>query len=85
MTTGRQPQRGSGARLGTSASDLPAISSVLDSDLADGITASQATFVNTTSAAASDLDGLIWAVAVGAILVAVLVLIGFQPRIEEYR
>ena len=63
---------------GTSASDLPAISSDLNSDLADGITASQATFVDATSGAASDLDGLIWGLAVGAILVAALVLIGFQ-------
>ena len=47
----------------------PAISSDLNSDLADGITASQSTFVDTTSDAASDLDGLIWGLAVGAVLV----------------
>jgi len=69
----------------TGAHDLPAVSLDLNNDLSDGITASQATFVNGTSGAASDLDGLIWALAIGAILVAALVLIGFQPRIEEYR
>jgi hypothetical protein len=74
-----------GLAAGSSAHDLPAISSDLNSDLADGITASQSTFVNTTSDAASDLDGLIWGLAVGVILIAALVLIGFQPRIEEYR
>jgi len=61
------------------------ISSNLNSDLSSGITTSQATFDNTTSAAASDLDGLIWGLAIGAVLVAALILIGFQPRIAEYR
>jgi hypothetical protein len=70
---------------GGGAQELPAISSDLNSDLSNGITASQATFVNATSNAASDLDGLIWSLAIGAILVAALVLIGFQPRIAEYR
>ncbi len=64
---------------------LPLISSHLNSVLSRGIDSSQATFVNTTSAAASDLDGLIWAWPIGAVLVAVLILIGFQPRIAEYR
>ena len=64
---------------------LPLISSNLNSDLSSGITTSQATFDNTTSAAASDLDGLIWAWPIGAVLVAALILIGFQPRIAEYR
>ena len=64
---------------------LPAISSDLNRDLSNGITASQGTFATTTSDAASDLDGLIWGLAIGAVLVAALVLIGFQPRIEEYR
>jgi hypothetical protein len=70
---------------GSGALQLPAISSDLNSDLSDGITASQATFVNTTADAASDLDGLIWGLAIGAVLVAALVQIGFQPRIAEYR
>ena len=64
---------------------LPAVSSQLNSALSAGIGTSQATFVNATSGAASDLDGLVWGIAIGAVLVAVLVLVGFQPRIEEYR
>jgi len=70
---------------GSGAGRLPLISSNLNSDLSSGITTSQATFDNTTSAAASDLDGLIWGLAIGAVLVAALILIGFQPRIAEYR
>ena len=70
---------------GSGPGQLPAISSDLNRDLSDGITASQGTFVTTTSGAASDMDGLIWGLAVGAVLVAALVLIGFQPRIAEYR
>jgi hypothetical protein len=70
---------------GSGPGQLPAISSALNRDLSDGITGSQGTFVTTTSDAASDLDGLIWGLAIGAVLVAALVLIGFQPRIAEYR
>jgi len=64
---------------------LPAVSSQLNGALSAGIDASQATFVDATSGAASDLDGLVWGLAIGAVLIAVLVLVGFQPRIEEYR
>jgi hypothetical protein len=70
---------------GSGPGQLPAISSDLNRDLSDGISASQGTFANTTSGAASDLDGLIWGMAIGAVLVAALVLLGFQPRIAEYR
>ena len=69
----------------SSAHGLPAVSSQLNGTLSGGIDASQATFVDATSGAASDLDGLVWGLAIGAVLVAVLVLVGFQPRIEEYR
>jgi hypothetical protein len=64
---------------------LPPASAELNAALAAGINGSQSTFVDSTSGAASDLDGLVWALAIGTILVAVLVLIGFQPRIEEYQ
>ena len=74
-----------GLASGGGAGQLPAISSDLNSDLSDGITTSQSTFASTTSGAAADLDGLIWGVAIGAVLVAALILIGFQPRIAEYR
>jgi len=70
---------------GSRASELPAVSSDLNGTMSDGIDASQATFVDTTSAAGSDLDGLLWGLAVGAVFVAALVLIGFGPRIAEYR
>ena len=70
---------------GGDAHQLPAVSSRLNDVLAAGIQGSQATFVQSTSGAGSDLNGLVWGLAVGSILVAVLVLIGFQPRISEYR
>ena len=70
---------------GVGAAELPAVSSQLDGTLSDGIDASRATFVDATSGAASDLDGLVWGLAIGSVLVAVLVLVGFQSRIEEYR
>ena len=70
---------------GSGAGQLPGVSAHLNDVLSGGITGSQATFVDATSGAASDLDGLVWGLAVGAVLVAVLVLVGFQPRIAEYR
>ena len=71
--------------LGLATKRLPSVSSRLDNVLLDGIGTAQTTFVDSTSGAASDLDGLIWGLAIGAILVTVLVLVGIQPRIEEYR
>ena len=70
---------------GSGPHQLPAVSSHLNGILSAGIDGSQATFVSGTSGAASDLNGLTWGVVIGAILVTVLVLIGFQPRIAEYR
>jgi hypothetical protein len=70
---------------GTGAGQLPAVSSQLNGDLSDGIDGSQATFASATSGAGSDLNGLTWGFVIGAILAAVLVLVGFQPRIAEYR
>jgi hypothetical protein len=68
-----------------SAGGLPAISSQLDSVLSAGIGGAQSTFDDSSSGAGSDLDGLVWALAIGSILAALLVVIGFQPRIAEYR
>ncbi|HEY6429705.1 MAG TPA: hypothetical protein VIX84_20955 [Acidimicrobiales bacterium] len=65
--------------------DLPAVSAALNGVLAAGITSSQSTFDTMSSNATSDLDGLVWGLAIGAVLVAGLVLVGFQPRIGEYR
>ena len=70
---------------GTGASQLPAVSSRLDNALSEGIDGSQTAFVRATSGAGSDLNGLTWGFVIGAILAAVLVLVGFQPRIAEYR
>jgi hypothetical protein len=70
---------------GTGASQLPAVSSQLNGALSAGIDGSQATFVSATSGAGSDLNGLTWGFVLGAILAAILVLVGFQPRIAEYR
>jgi hypothetical protein len=70
---------------GGGTTQLPTVSSELTSALSGGIDVSQNTFIDTTSGAGSDLDGLLWGLAVGAILVTGLVLIGFQPRITEYR
>ena len=57
----------------------------MNSTLSAGIDGSQTTFVRASSGAAADLNGLTWGVAIAAILVALLALIGFQPRIAEYR
>jgi hypothetical protein len=70
---------------GSGPQQLPAVSSQLTGVLSEGIDGSQATFVRATSGAASDLDGLAWGFVIAAILAAILVLVGFQPRIAEYR
>jgi hypothetical protein len=70
---------------GSGANQLPAVSSTLDDALSQGINGSQTTFVSAASGAGSDLNGLTWGFVVAAIVVAILVLVGFQPRIAEYR
>ncbi len=70
---------------GDGAQQLPAVSSRLNDLLAEGIDGSQATFVQASSGAGSDLDGLGWGFLAAGIVAAVLALIGFQPRIAEYR
>ncbi len=70
---------------GSGTHQLPAVSSQLNGILSGGIDGSQATFVSGTSGAASDLNALTWGLLIGGLFVAVLVLIGFQPRIAEYR
>ena len=67
------------------ARDLPAVSADLNGALATGIVGSQDAFVTTTSGAASDLDGLVWGLALGALVVVALVLVGLGPRLAEYR
>jgi hypothetical protein len=77
--------RAVGLASGAGAQQLPAVSSELNGSLSGGIRVSQGTFDNTTSGAASGLDGLVWGIALGSVLVAVLVLVGYRPRIGEYR
>jgi CHASE3 domain sensor protein len=65
--------------------DLPAVSSNVDSVFAQGIDSSQQNFDHAISSASSDLAGVLVAIAVLAILAALLVLFGLQPRLSEYR
>ncbi len=57
----------------------------LESVLDGGIGSAQREFDRTTSGAADDLDGVVWGLAVGSVLAAVLILVGVRRRIEEYR
>ncbi|MGP0031696.1 MAG: hypothetical protein ACLPVF_14460 [Acidimicrobiales bacterium] len=70
---------------GPAATDLPAVSSDLDTVLTDDISGSQGTFHSAMAAATGDLDGVLVAIALLALISAVLVLVGFQSRIAEYR
>jgi hypothetical protein len=70
---------------GAATGDLPTASGRLNATLAGGIQGAQANFDDVTSAASSDLDGLVWGIALGTLLVAGLILIALRPRIEEYR
>jgi hypothetical protein len=83
--TSAEPAGAVALAKGSGSQQLPAVSSDLDAALSGGIGVSQGTFVDATSGAGADLDGLVWGIALGSVLVAVLVLVGFQPRIEEYR
>jgi hypothetical protein len=70
---------------GSSPGDLPTTSTRLNAALVGGIQGAQANFDNMTTAASSDLDGLIWGIALGTVLVAGLIVVALRPRIEEYR
>ena len=70
---------------GPAPADLPAASGRLNAALASGIQDGQANFDDAAPAASSDLDGLVWAIAVGTVLVAGLIVIALRQRIEEYR
>jgi hypothetical protein len=64
---------------------LPAVSSNLDGVLGGAILNSQQTFDQAMSGASGDIAGLIWASAVLSVVVAAFILLGFRPRIAEYR
>jgi hypothetical protein len=70
---------------GNGPNQLPVLSSNLDGILADGIESAQQTFDQGMSGASGDIAALIWASAVLSIAIAAFVLLGFRPRIAEYR
>jgi hypothetical protein len=70
---------------GSGASDLPAVASQLDLVFTGAITDSQRNFDAAMSGSTGDLDGLLVAIGVLAVLSATLVFVGFRPRISEYR
>lgn len=70
---------------GSSANDLPTASGHLNAALASGIQGAQSNFDNVASAASSDLDGLVWGISLGTVLIAALIVAALRPRIEEYR
>jgi hypothetical protein len=70
---------------GSAPADLPATSGRLNAALASGIQDGQANFDDAAPAASSDLDGLVWGIALGTVLVAALVVMALRQRIEEYR
>lgn len=70
---------------GSAQGDLPTVSGRLNSALAGGIRVAQSNFDHLASAASSDLDSLVWGIALGTVSVAVLIVIALRPRMEEYR
>jgi hypothetical protein len=70
---------------GTGPHDLPALSSTLDTTLAGGVAGAQSTFGSSMAAADGDLAPLGWGVALLLVAAAGLVVLGFRPRIAEYR
>jgi hypothetical protein len=70
---------------GSAPADLPATSGRLNAALASGIQGGQANFDDVAPAASSDLDGLVWGIALGTVLVAALIVMALRQRIEEYR
>jgi len=70
---------------GSAPTDLPAVSATLDSSLTEAISGAQQSFEQDMNGASSDLDGLLAALVVLSILAAVLIWLGFRPRIGEYR
>ena len=64
---------------------FPAVASQLDLVFTGAIADSQRNFDAAMSGSTGDLDGLLVAIAVLAVLSATLVFVGFRPRISEYR
>jgi hypothetical protein len=70
---------------GTAPQQLPATSNALDTELAQSIDGSHVAFDHSTAGAASDLNGLAWALGFGLLVVLALLVFAFRPRLEEYR
>ena len=70
---------------GSGPNQLPVLSSNLNGSLAGAINSAQHTFDQGMSGASRDTASLIWAGAVLSIAIAACVLMGFRPRIAEYR
>jgi len=70
---------------GTGTGDLPAVSANLDAQLVDGIASSQQTFDNSMSSATTNLTAALYGIVVLSLLIAALIIVGFRPRIAEYR
>ena len=65
--------------------NLPAVSMRLDGALAGDIVHSQQAFDSSMSGASGDVGGLLWGFLILSLLAAALIVVGVQPRINEYR
>ncbi len=65
--------------------NLPAVSLRLDGALAGDIVHSQQAFDSSMSGASGDVGGLLWGFLILSLLAAALIVVGVQPRINEYR
>ena len=74
-----------GLASGSGPNQLPVLSSNLDGSLAEAIGSAQQTFDQGMSGASGDIAALIWASALLSVAIAACVLLGFRPRIAEYR
>jgi hypothetical protein len=80
-----QQDRAVALASGSGPNQLPTVSSSLDRNLGAAITHSQRAFNQSMNGASGDIAGLIWGSAVLSIVVAAFILLGFRPRIAEYR
>jgi hypothetical protein len=84
-----------GIRIDDAMGDLPqaisvasgsaSVSAALDRALTAGLLASQQGFERSMSSATGDLSVVLWPIVVLVVLAGVLIVIGFRPRIGEYR
>ena len=73
------------AAVATDATTSSSDSQQLDVALTQGIDTAVASFSSSARAAATDLDGLVWAALVLVLVVAGCVIAGLEPRLKEYR